>query len=313
MSTEVSLFASARARALKAYREAGAPFSATTKPYKSTQNLAALCYDSKNVLVASPGLPSGRLCYAVFPAQVVEFFTYGVGETRPLAPAAVLNLLGSPGVSVAATDADTTLSKPRQTNGSEDFIIEGISATHRATRLSSTESQRMATSGTADGLSAMVKQALEGFSYLNDGQGCISGAEAAGPSLEDILYQAVAPNASLEFEWVRQRVMKVGTLEQMPEGAGRSRLRAMGDANTANRFKVPEGLVWRRQGQQDSEFIARVRIETPIVVPFVARDTVADPGADPPVEALSPTPKLIALEVALRLHGLALDLPSLNF
>ena len=68
-------------------------------------------------------------------------------------------------------------------------------------------------------------------------------------NLEAGLYRQLAGHISVEFEWDRGRIVKMGTLEQIPEGAANSYLRAVGEPSTNDRYRIPEGYLWRREGQ----------------------------------------------------------------
>jgi hypothetical protein len=83
-------------------------------------------------------------------------------------------------------------------------------------------------------------------------------------------------------------------------------LRANGEPNNSNIYRIPEGYLWRRAGQPDSEFTANLTLQRALVVPIN--------GIIPYVTgaAADAVPTTIWMEVTMRLFGLAVDLPSAN-
>jgi hypothetical protein len=123
-------------------------------------------------------------------------------------------------------------------------------------------------------------------------------------NLENALMQAVIGNMSLEFEWDRRRTEKITVVDMLPQAGASSYLRANGEPCSANRYRIPEGYLWRRDGQADSEFVARVILQRPIVVPI-----------DLPVLPVTGgvfTPSAVGLELSMQLYGLEVSLPSSN-
>jgi len=111
------------------------------------------------------------------------------------------------------------------------------------------------------------------------------------------------PLMSLELEWDRKRYEKLGIIDLLPQAGAKSYLRANGQPSAENRYRIPEGYLWRRDGQPDSEFIARARLERPLVVPI---SLVTPPGGT------VATPTAIYLPLIMRVFGLSVDLPSGN-
>lgn len=277
------LFETQRSKVIRAFQQAGQPFIAGTKPYESTQVIFGAVV---NPLGVAPNL----IGFIVIPQQTTEFYSYGVGDS-----------IGGFGAAVQprqANDADTNLAKGRSTNGAEDFVIEGISLSVRATR--------MALSQTVVGVTDQtVAAALRGEVNMTDPGSIFAPPQLYSPfNLEEAVAGAVLPQTSIELEWDRERVIKVGTLEEFPEGAGKSYLRANGEPSTHNRYRIPEGYLWRRDGQPDSEFVARATVRNPVVIPCNFAQTIDG--------AANYVPIAIAIELKMRLHGMAVKLPSRN-
>lgn len=286
------IFMTQRRKILEAYKSGGTEFSASTKPYKST---VAFSFTGANTITAS----SVRWIIAR-QGQRCEWFGYKIADQVPGdAPA---------GGYRAATEADTNLSKARTTNGAEDFVIEGISASCRSVRISYAvaDGGTSATAG-SDVVDADVVLAFNGRAPIHDSAALYAPPQVQSPfNLENGLYRALAPHISVEFEWDRGKVVKIGTLEQIPEGGANSYLRASGEPSTNDRYRVPEGYLWRREGQPDSEFITRGTVTEPVCVPVLS---VSLPSSVTPAVA---TIGKVWLDVLIRLHGLSVKIPSRN-
>jgi hypothetical protein len=286
------IFMTQRRRILEAYKDAGEPFSASTKPYKSNVTFAfqgadTITASSVRWLVARQG-------------QILEWFSFKIGDP---VPGNIDNVsLGYR----AATEDDTNLSKARTTNGAEDFIIEGMSCTNRGIRINYLDGVG-AGSYVSDVSDPDVVGSLQGQVPIYDPGALYSPPQVQSPfNLENGLYRALAPLVSVEFEWDRSKVVKIGTLEQLPEGAANSYLRAGGEPSTNDRYRIPEGYLWRREGQPDSEFITRGRLNEPLAVPVLS---VFLPASVTPVVA---NIGRVLLDVVVRLHGLSVKLPTRN-
>lgn len=280
------LFQTQRRAIIAAYEEAGQPFSASTKPYKST---VAWQYLATNPLVTS------TVGWLVCPqGQRLEYFGYKISDPLP----------GAQATYRSATEADTNVSKARTTNGAEDFVIEGISASHARTRVSFT------TGALASTLTdPTVVMASLGTAVMVDSASIYTPPQVYSPfNLEDALYRAMAPIIAVEFEWDRSKVVKIGTLEQLPEGAANSYLRSSGEPSTNDRYRIPEGYLWRREGQPDSEFIVRGFTTEPVTCPYLmvsVPNNTTTPSAAAPINA-------VWLDSLIRLHGLSVKLPTRN-
>lgn len=290
MAVESTLFQTARKELLDEYAKRGIRFAAYTRPYKSTLQLQLSAITEPNLngvtfLVAQAG-------------QRLEWFSYGVGEPIPY---------GRSGATRVALEDDTNVSKGRNTNGVEDFVIEGMSLTHSRTRIDY--------NATVSALSNAFTNSALGINGAQPQVPVIDPAALLAPpqvqsplNLEDALWNAIAPLMSIEFEWDRSRVIKVGTADEIGEGGPKSFLRSAGDPRPDARYKIPEGYVWRRQGQPDSEFIVRGVLQDPILVPVtnLALPYTAEPVS--PVRSISN----VFLDLTFRLHGLAVTLPTRN-
>lgn len=285
------IFMTQRRRLLEAYKAANEPFSASTKPYKSNVSFAFQGCDT--VSASSVRWIVARM------GQILEWFSYKIGDA---VPGNIDNVsLGYR----AATEDDTNLSKARTTNGAEDFIIEGMSCSNRGVRINYHDGGSVGEFvplADADVIGATVGQVP-----IYDPGALYTPPQVQSPfNLENGLFRALAPLVSVEFEWDRTKVVKIGTLEQLPEGAANSYLRASGEPSTNDRYRIPEGYLWRREGQPDSEFITRGRLNEPLCVPVLS---VALPNSVTPAVA---TIGRVLLDVVVRLHGLSVKLPSRN-
>lgn len=278
-------FVRQRTKLLQQYVAMGQPYEAKTKPYKSTQQFT---WDVVDPMPAAGAAQT--IAHAVLRVnQLVEWFSYKLGEQIAYGPAGSQRL---------AVESDTNLSKPRQTNGVEDLIIEGISATNKSARVQYTTT--LFTGTDADDIAAYI-----GTRAIFDPASLASPPQVFSPfNLEMPMFEQLKPLCAIEFQWDRRRVERIGTLDEIPEGGAKSFLRASGDPRTDNRYRVPEGYLWRREGQPDSEFVTRGTIAEASVMPI---SLIATQG-----NATLNLPLHLFLDVTLRLHGLALSLPSSN-
>lgn len=279
-----SLWMRARNELLKAYDDSQQPYYATTRPYKSTQTFTF------TVVSAQPSAGVVTMAYAkLLKGQRVNWFDYGVGAAFPWAP-------GTINPTKIATDADTNLSRGRQTNGVEDFVIEAISATHKDTRVAYASTVSAATNDND------VKDMFIGNIATMDPGALFAPPQVQSPfNLEDSLFDAVRGNCSINFLWDSKSTIPIGTLDEIPEGGAKSFLRASGDPRTDNRYKIPEGYLWRKQGVKDCDFVVVGEIEDTVIVPI---SLVATDGA---LSGALPVPQFIYVDIAVRLHGIAID------
>jgi len=281
-------FATQRKRLLKAYADNGKPFIARTIPYHSTASLELDVVDGDR----------GGFAFAVARKNTqLTFFQYGVGEQ--------VDLGGSIGF-VRATDAETNQAKGSSTNGAQDYVIEGVGLSCRAMRVEYAGTSKIyldALLTDADTLAA-----VQGNVSIYDPAAIFSPPQMQSPfNLENGIFQSLLGLCSVEFLFDRKRVEKIGTLEMLPQAGAASYLRANGAPETNNRYKIPEGYLWRRDGEPDCELGVSVTVERPLVVPI---NLAAVWGGESAGVIL--TPSTIVLEVVMRLFGLGIDLPSQN-
>ena len=298
-----ALFKSQRTRMVETFKAAGKDFLANTMPYHSTRTLFF------NVVNVNTGA-ARPYAYAVARAgQLLEFFGYGVGEDW-------INLNGFV-VGQIATEAETNLGKAKSTNGAQDFVIEGVGFHCRGmTMLLPQTTAQIPTGGVlfaaADYLDAGqsidpdVLASFSGIAPIVDPGGIVAPPQMQSPfNLEQAMFQGLMGYMSLEFEWDRRRTEKITVTDLLTQAGGSSYLRSNGEPSSKNRYNIDEGYLWRRDGETDSEFIAKVRLQRPIVIPI-------DIPTTPENGAQYVTPALIGLEVTMRLFGLTLAMQSSN-
>lgn len=274
----MELFVTARQKLLRSYQAAGQPFVCNTLPYHSTRWLRFDVVDADVV---------NGTAFAVCRAnQTLRFFTYGVGD-------AVLKR----GVQLTANETDTNLAKPKSTNGAQDYVIEGIGFSAGGSNVRFPEPP--------PAVDPAVVDAYSGAGISFDPASLFAPPQKDSPfNLEQAMFQALLPYLSLEMEWDRGTVKKLGRVDILPQAGAASYLRANGAPESSNRYMIPEGFLWRRDGQPDSELVVSVNMTEPVVIPI---SLVTPAGAEAPL-----VPSAIWLDVTCRLFGLAVDLPSQN-
>jgi hypothetical protein len=288
------LFQTQRKKVIEAYKAAGEPFVASTKPYKST---VSFVFTRANTITLS------AVSWLIARAnQRLQWFGYKIGDVVP----------GNSFLSIpyrAALEDDTNVSKASTTNGAEDFVIEGMSASNRSVRVTyaSADGGTPGAASATDLTDADALNAVRAGVPIYDPGALYVPPQVQSPfNLENGLYRAIAGHISVEFTWDRGRIVKMGTLEQIPEGAANSYLRAVGEPSTNDRYRIPEGYLWRREGQPDSEFVVTGVLTEAVAVPIL---NVAVPASSTPTVSVLGA---CLLDVVLRLHGLSVKLPSRN-
>jgi hypothetical protein len=277
-------FLTQKTKLIGEYDATKAPYIAKTKPYYSTQQFILPVVDS--LPTTSPTVAHAVLRVG----SIVEWFGYKLGDQIPYGPGGATRL---------ATEADTNLSKPRETNGVEDFVFDGISMTCKSMR---SDYSAAAYSGT----DADVINALQGKNAIYDPAAIDEVPQLFSPfNLENALWEAIKSAIAIEIEWDRTRVEKIARADAFVEGGGRSYLKASGEPTTANRYRIPEGYLWRRQGMPDDELIVRGTVREPVIVPI----TLINPSN---AAAGVKVPNNLYLDITVRLHGLSLSVPSQN-
>lgn len=285
-------FMTQRKRLLQAYEKAGQAITCRTIPYHST---GVFEFDIVNFAgTVAPGVG-----YAVARKnQTVTLFQYGVGDQ--------VNLGGNGG-NTRATEADTNLGKASSTNGAEDFVIEGVGFHCRSARVAYAAGTGNLYAGTGIPTDPDVLAALAGDVSIYDPAATNMPPQFQSPfNLENGPFNSLLPLISVDFLFDRKRVEKIGTVDVMPCASAKSYLRANGEPSMSNLYRIPEGYLWRRDGQPDSEFSVNLTLQRPLVIPVN--------GIIPYVTgaAADAVPTTIWLEVTMRLFGLAVDLPSAN-
>jgi hypothetical protein len=70
-------------------------------------------------------------------------------------------------------------------------------------------------------------------------------------------------------------------------------------------MRIPEGLLWRRDGQTDSELIVKATLDRDVVIPTS--------GVLSPFDGATLLfPQSVVLDMSMRLYGLECRLPSTN-
>lgn len=279
-------FQTQRSALIKRYLKADQPFKAATKPYKSTLQL-----------IGTGTLYTNDVDFLVFKAgQVLEFFSYKLGDSIPY---------GAPGLTRRAIEDDCTQSKGRQTNGIEDFVIEGISMTCRSKRI---QLQPVTLNPALNTFDKDIQNSVNGLISVADPASLLFNPQVDSPfNLQDTLFEAIKPHLAIEFEWDRRYVEKIGTSDQIPEGGAKSFLKASGDPRNDNRYRIPEGYLWCREGDPDSEFIVRATLVDPVFIPL---NNLRVFNATPVNENAHTA--YIFLDISMRLHGLSLSVPTRN-
>ncbi len=284
-------FTTQRKALLDQYKQAGSKIICRTIPYQSTGVFQFDVVDS--ALGTAPGV-----AYAVARKnQILTLFNYGVGDQ--------INLGGTL-AQTRATEADTNQGEGSRTNGAQDFIIEGVGFYARSARCVYTAGTGNLYTGTGKPADADVLSSLAGDIPMYDPAAINMPPQAQSPfNLENGMFQSLIDLISVDFLFDRKRTEKIGTVNVMPCASAKSLLRANGTPENSNMYRIPEGYVWRRAGQPDSEFTANLTLQRALVVPINGIVPYVVGGA-------TAVPTSIWLEVTMRLYGLAIDLPSAN-
>lgn len=283
---ENQLFTSKRTELLELYAKNGVPFLATTRGMHSVRSLK---FDAVNHGAA------GAIAFLVArKGQVLNFFNYGINDSIELASE----------LSHRATEADTSQTKGFSTTAAADMSIEWITMGARAIKM---QYPATYTGWVAGGLQdAIVATAITGSTAIIDPFGHVAPVDvASAATLEHVLYQAVAPHLTCRFEWDNaDRTEKMGTCDQFVQGGGASYLHANGDPSVNNRFRIPEGFLWAREGQPASQMQVVVTLANDVVIPYA-------PVAAP-LDASYPALTAAYVEITMRLGGMLLRVPGSN-
>lgn len=300
----MTLLITQREKMLQVFKNAGHDFLMNTMPYHSTRTLFGSVVNV-NLGAARP------YAYAVFPqGQLLEFFGYGVGQDWVTFPPGF-------GIGPAATEAETNLGKAKSTNGAQDFIIEGVGFHCKGLTMFLPQSAATVPTGgqlfdptdyvdAGQTIDPRVLSSFSGSAVISDPGGIVAPPQMFSPfNLEQALFQSVIGYMSLVFEWDRRRTEKITITDLLPQAGASSYLRANGEPSSKNKYCIDEGYIWRRDGEPDSEFVSKVRLERDVVIPF-------DIPVTPEDGAAFVTPAVVGLEITMRLYGVTFALASRN-
>jgi hypothetical protein len=277
---DISNFTTAREQLLKEYRANPKSFLYQTRPYWSTITVSGYFID---------GLAGGVSHFVVPKNQRIRCFDYAVGQMRD----------DGFGGDLKATYTDTNLSKARQTNSTEDFVIEGVRVSVRDVRLQFAAPP----AGVADDI---VLNAYAGKVAMMDIGAVVRGPQFDSPlRLEDSLGRLIRPRLSLSFIWDGEQQTRIGLASHAPELQAGSMLTTAGLPTENNEYRLPEGWIWRKSGKDnDTELNMQVATEADCV--FVVNGVVWPGGTNPtnPVKG--------AIDLHVELEGFALKYPSKN-
>jgi hypothetical protein len=280
-----------RRKLVKAYQDmaakTGQDYVATTKPVHSVQSIRGD--------VINPSTALGYAYLTFRKNQQMLFFEPAIGSSGSL----------SNDPNHRWSEADTSLTKSRSTPGAADMAIEGIGF-----HLRGLKTQLPAATGffpAAQTADAALVAALNGTGAIFDPGSHVAPAEVSSPAmLEEVLMTALAPFLVVSFEWDQaERAEKIGTADQITVGGGSSYLRANGTPSPRDRFSIPEGYLWTRDGQPGCEFICRVTLANDVTIPITL-------PAPPEASTTFVSPDAIHAEFIMRLFGLQLRLPNKN-
>lgn len=269
---------------IAAYQKNQNPFLLTTRGLHSTRSLQ---FDVVNVAA------QGQVGYLVARrGQQLNFFNYGVNSP----------IILSGDANHIATDSDTNLTKAFTTPGSSDLAIEWITTGPKAIK----GAYGVTTGFVAQNPDVAVANALAGRVAIADPFAINFPAEVtASATLEHTLYQLAAPHLTCRFEWDNaDRTEKMGTLDQFVQGGGASYLRSNGEPSVANRFRIPEGYLWAREGQPAGQMQVIARLEDDIVIPYSP--------VSAPLDNSFPALRNVWLEIVMRVGGAMLRVPGSN-
>lgn len=271
----------------EALAEKGGYFTVRSLPYHS---VAALQFDVVNQS------PTDGVAYAVARrGQELVFFNYGQGDR--------ITLANDP--AHRSTYADTNLSKAKSTNGANDYVIEFVSLKCRGIKTQWDVNTHFFLAGTT--IDPDVALALAAQAPLHDPTSIASPPELYNPFyLENTVLQGVNNHMECEFLFDQSGTRKLGGSWLFGEGGAASYLRTNGVPSKESRLYIPEGFLWARDGEPDSDFTAFLRLRSPIVIPISG---IVEPY-DSSTTVVFPTH--FWLEIMMTVWGVEIGLPSSN-
>lgn len=292
-----------RERLVEQYDASGEDYIANTRGYWSSAYLTGLT-DATMAPTAAGQVPS----VVRFPAQAVTLFSYGVEDNVPVGKPE-----GFGSLAIEATEADTNVSARKSTNGAEDFCFEGLSIARRCLRWGFS-SNAFGAEGPFNFLDTEFTETIltqaAGVFHDATAAGYFTGSLEAGYHQEDAVFPYLFPEVTLNAQWNRKRLELIGTGSHLAQGGGASWLRAHGLATTDNRLAIPEGYIWRRDGQTDSDLAVVMRLEDDVAIGYGV--PAIQTAAGPPAVFAATAPDFILAGVQVRLHGISFDYPSGN-
>jgi hypothetical protein len=293
MSKPLSNFTAERIRKENANKFADGSVMFVTRPYFSTRALSFIVQSAPDLNGVGVGV-----CVALAGQEMV-FFDYHAGSVIQY---------GTFNQAFRATEAETNLVTDRQTNGSEDFAIDGIGVGQRGVRVRYSESDLATLWGTmAASPDTSFGRAMRGLESIYDPAGICVPPQFQSPfNLEDGPFTAAQGLVDVSIEWDTRRKVSIGTLDLFPQGGARSLLRANGIPASGNRYRIPEGFKWGRSGGQDSQLVVRAVLRHDLVIPL---NLIVPPLS--PSGAVQ-TPQEIDLEIVVRLYGMGFSEASAN-
>lgn len=215
--------------------------------------------------------------------QTLSFFSYAVGDQIPT---------GYANEKRTATDLDTTLTTARRITGDGAVEKFEVSAIGHRVRYDDSAFSAAVTNET-------VRQAYRGNVRMQDPAAVVKPRQTDSPfNSEDVLFQALIDSALVSFNFGNgSRIVKLGTVLEMPGHDARSFLRANGQCGCA--FKLPEGVrLTDEQGNAQRDFQVDITLGQDVVVPVNLVRLLGVASGTP-----GTLPTAMATDIELRLGG----------
>lgn len=276
-----------REAAIHAWEKDGKPYLITSLPYFSRAALTASVVDAN----ITPGV---NTALAVFAPQEVTFFNYAKADTRQ-------------DLGIQATESDTNLSQRRETNSNSDFVIEAISGFMANAYVG--YSQAVIDALPSPVANPFAQQYLLGRLPGRDPGSIYRPAQVNSPfNLQQELQSQLGPHTSLTIRSDDNSIQQIANLGNIGQGSGASYLLANGEPSPENRFRIPEGIIWRREGAgSDTKITFTAKLTKTVVVPL---SLVVPPASG---DGAGIVPESIKADWQLNLHGIQLREGSRNY
>lgn len=227
-------------RGLKSSRDGKDPII-RQKTYRSTLPVTFTVADA-NPALAPAGFALATL--APTPDNALAFFSYGISDQIP----------DGFGGQIKATATDTNQSKGKQTNGGEVVGIEGVSFGCVGMRLQ--YDPAIVGAIPVGAITPVLRKTLLGGAVLRDPASVMSPPQFDSPAnLENPWLDTWASSTTFTPQFDTTNQQPLGALDEAGEGGARSFLKSHGDPNTANKFRMPDGLLWMPDGEEGSNLI----------------------------------------------------------